>query len=176
MAHGLARGVRARASVAFDRTTPTADVAHRQAELVREGVAREMGELGWLIEKRSEKLSAMVVRTKEGAVGVACMRLDRVGTAWLDAGGVIDSLQGDGSAVAFGAVLVVDRAKLSRYGYADVAVTSRPAAGLVEAYRVLRERRKAVLEGAPSMNAPGIHCARCRLAGCPVRSLDGPGV
>ena len=168
LAHGAEPGA---GQVAFDRVTPTVSVARRQAYLVRDGVAREMDGRGWRIEKRLEKRPAFVVRTKEGDAGVAGVRLDRVGTAWLEAGGLIESLD----RVSFAAVLVVDRAKVSRYGFADVEVTARPAARVLHAYRVLAERRAAVLEGAAPMHAPGIHCARCRLADCPVRSQAGPG-
>ena len=178
LAHGLTEVEAVGADVAFDGTTPTAAVALRQAKLIRDGVAREMEERGWLIQKRSEGRSAYVVNAPGGygvpggADGVAVVSLDAVGRSWLDAGGMIASMEGDG--IVFAAVLLLDRAKMSRYGVADVEVTTRPAAGVLEAYRVLAARREAVIEGAAPMHAPGIYCARCRLADCPVRSLEGP--
>ena len=177
LAHGADPGEAG--AVAYDRATPTAAVAWRQADMVSVGVAREMGERGWHIEKRSEGRSAYVVNAPGeygvpgGADGVAVVSLDAVGRSWLDAGGMIASMGEEG--IVFAAVLLLDRAKMSRNGFADVEVTVRPAAGVLEAYRVLAERREAVIEGAAPMHAPGIYCARCRLADCPVRSLDGPG-
>ena len=164
-------------TVAFDRVTPTPAIAKRQAGMVSVGVAREMEKRGWHIQKRSEGWSAYVVNAPGGmfapggADGVAVVSLDAVGRSWLDAGGMIASMD----RVSFAAVLLLDRAKMSRNGVADVEVTTRPAAGVLHAYRVLAARREAVIEGAAPMHAPGIYCARCRLAGCPVRSLDGPG-
>ena len=52
-----------------------------------------------------------------GADGVAVVSLDAVGRSWLDAGGMIASMEGDG--IGFAAVLLLDRAKMSRNGVAD---------------------------------------------------------
>ena len=175
LAHGGDAKERDHRPVAFDGATPTASVAERQAGWVRLSVDEAMERRGWTVETRSAERQVYGVSTREGAAGIVCVRLDRVGTAWLDVGGLIDDLGGKAKELVFAAVLVLDRAMLGRKGYADVDETTRPAAGLVEAYRVLRERREVVLEGAAAMHAPGIHCARCRLAGCPVRSHDGPG-
>ena len=104
----------------------------------------------------SESLGETIVDLKTGAMP---------GAAWLQVGGYCAASP---VVVNYGGVLHVPRVAINR----DVRGTleTRLAHDLVVEWARYRERIAAVLEGAPPLSAPGMHCRYCPLTHCVVRA------
>ena len=125
----------------------------------QEELVTEEGVTGYLdLRCWSREHGEAVIDLKTGALP---------GQGWLQVGGYI-TLSERISVTSWGGVLHVPRVAVGRE--TTGGLTLRPAPALVEAWKQAKARIDLVLAGAVALRRPGLHCGRCPLHGCAVRS------
>lgn len=172
-----------------DSLTPVSHQANVQARAIAQKVETILAEEGVEVKETekpvigdwaSGRLDILAWHPKHGYGIIDLKTGSGVGASWLQVGGYIAELRRStgvlypGSAILaaphplWGGILHVPRVKVGRDTTGSLAI--RDGNDLTMAYLVAQERIQAILDGAPPTYSPGVHCARCQVAGCPVRA------
>ena len=175
LAHGWLSGLEPEPPerLAFDGITPTMQNAIVQAGHITSKARALLSEYGWGVLESEEELGRgkltghLDLRLWHSDHGEAIVDLKTgqgIGTAWLQVGGYLTL---DGGGVDWGGVLHIPRVSIHKDVRGTLAL--RPSHDIAKAWQVVFNRVSDVLNGAPPMRTPGLHCGRCGITTCPVR-------
>ena len=159
--------------IRFDHTTPTIQVAGKQAHIIAEKASELLIDHGWTImeaerEIRGEDLVghldilAWHSERKEQAI-IDLKTGQNIGAGWLQVGGYLVL---DGRSIDYGGILHVPRVPINKE--CKGALEIRDGQPLAAAWVNMLRRVAEVQGGTPPTRSPGHHCHRCQ-ANCPVR-------
>ena len=155
----------------FDRRTMTKAQAHTQAQEIAGIAETALRAQNWLIVEQEVAVSAeqyvghLDLRCWKEGSGDAIVDLKTgqlVSTGWLQVGGYLSAAE----YADWGGILHVPRESPHK-----VTLTLRPAKPLINEWTQWRKRIAEIESGAAPRRSPGLHCSRCPLTTCPVRTV-----
>lgn len=162
--------------LAFDRITPDFRIAARQARMIAERAWHELTTQEWILVNQERAVRGdsveghldILAYHREHGHAVIDLKTGQTASGWLQVGGYIDLLPVDErERIRWGGILSATRVPLVKE--IPVKLELRPATRLIIAWRDVKRRVDAILDGERATTTPGLHCGSCPLD-CAVRA------